>query len=150
MTARTIRIGSIMLFVAAAVCAAGCTGPGTPPPGGIAAPAETAVQVPTGEAGAFFEEGIVNEDRVVARYVPRNDEPTVYWVSYEVLTNGTTKERAEDRLYENVSPESPITIVVPRSPGETVTFDTVIRDTDGTVVWESRAVYGPLAIREIP
>lgn len=150
MTPRSQPIGILILFVAAGLLVAGCTTPGAPPSGGIVTLSETPVQVPTGEAGAFFEEGFVTEERIIARYVPRSDEPTAYRVSYEVLTDGTTRERADDRLYENVGPENPVIILVDRRPGETVTVDAVIREPDGTVVWESRASYGPLEIREIP
>ncbi len=149
MTVIRILPGLLILLVAAAALGAGCTAPHTPPADRIT-PAGTAVQeIPTGEAGPFTEEGIVTEDRVIARFIPRDDEPTAYRVSYEVLTDGTTQEHVEGRVYEDVSPDNPITIAVLRRPDESVTFDVVIRDADGTVVWESRGTYGPLTISEL-
>jgi hypothetical protein len=149
MTVRSLLPGILAFFVAMAVLGAGCTGPQIPSPDRVT-PAGTAVQdIPTGEAGPFSEETFAGEDRVVVRYVPESEEPTEYRVSYEIIKNGTTDRRVEERIYENVSRINPIAVVVVRDPGETVAIDATIRYGNGTVVWESSAAYGPVVIREL-
>jgi hypothetical protein len=130
-------------LIMSSVLISGCSGS---PGNSVPTPVETPIQVPPGEAGPFFEEAFVSENQVVARYVPRSVEPMTYLVSYEVRIGGTTESRVEGRLYENISRTNPVVIVVHREPDETVAFDTAIRDVDGTVVWTSRASYGPTRI----
>jgi|GEM_PF-2551224 len=83
----------------------------------------------------FYGEGISTEGYLQYRLVPETDTAATYLVTYEITRNGTTVISRTGERFSGISRENPITLGVPRRPGDRIEFHVTVHATDGTVVY---------------
>lgn len=133
MTSTITRVLPVCLFIAAVLLSAGCIGE---------------EQSSAGQAATEFRgETAGYDDRVEFRFIPNSDEPRTYSATYTIerdVSWGTTIETREDVIYENISRNNPIEIVVPREePPDGAVIEIEIRNTAGEVLHQSRTSVAP-------
>jgi hypothetical protein len=132
MTSKVSSLIPVLLacFAVAAACGAGCIAQETP---GEPAPAPE-----------FHQMAECYDDRIVFSILPYSDTPATYVADYQILRNGTTVEANDGVVYENISASTPIVFEVPRSPNDSVSLKTEIRNTDGEVLDNSTTTIAPV------
>ncbi|MGC9435424.1 MAG: hypothetical protein ACP5C4_04970 [Methanomicrobiales archaeon] len=121
-------------LIAALLCAVAiCTGAGclafqyiAPGDGG---PAEQVIHP------EFYGEGIGTDDYLQYRLVPKTSETATYLLTYEITRNGTTVTSRTGERFTGISREHPITLGVPRTPGDRIVFHVTVYATDGVEVY---------------
>lgn len=93
-----------------------------------------------GTSSAFYEEAVVDQESVVLRIVPVDDEICDYHLSYRVV-KGYGEEYSREKDLTGISPENPVEIRVTRMADEWVDIFAEVRDTEGLLVWKSESGY---------
>jgi hypothetical protein len=120
----------LALIAVVAACGAGCLSPEQPPEQPVPGP-------------EFIQATEGYDDRIVFSVIPKSNTPGTYVVDYEILRNGTTEEARTGVAYENVAKTAPIVFQVPRSPGDSISLEITVRNTDGDVLHTSTTVINP-------
>ncbi|RXE56935.1 hypothetical protein ABH15_01960 [Methanoculleus taiwanensis] len=105
------------------ICSPGCIGQSIPQP---------SAPMPD-----FRAESVGYDDRIVFRFIPDTGTPATYFVTYEIIRNGTTVRSETQTVYNAVDRSNPIAFTVQREPGDSVVIEITIVNADGWEVYAS-------------
>ncbi len=106
-------------------------------------PAATTCPPPGSNSSSFMAHVYGTEDVLSFQYTPKDEKPSTYSVSYDILEHGFPIISEHDRKYDDITPQNPIVINVSRQGNATYTMNMSIRkNNDPCVSYENRVSVG--------
>ncbi len=106
-------------------------------------PAATTCTVSGSDSSSFIAHVYGTEDVLSFQYTPKDEKPSTYSISYDILEYGFPIVSEQDRKYDSITPANPIVINVSRQENATYTMNMRIRkNNDPCPSYENRVSVG--------